>query len=250
MTHDIGPLLGSGRVAEVFAYGEAVVKLYRDPEARAPAFVEAATLAIVGDHGVPTPKVHAVGRFAGRWGLVMDRAAGEPLARFTQGEPQLIPQALDEMVALHLRLHEKPEVRLPSLKARLANRIGRAGQLTASRRQELIEGLGAMPDGDRLCHGDFHPFNIIGLPGATMVIDWLDAASGAPAADVCRSFLIMLPAVPELAENYVDRYAALSGIGRESILGWLPYVAAARLSEGIAEDTAMLLRLASGAAAD
>ena len=36
------------------------------------------------------------------------------------------------------------------LKARLANRIGRAGQLTASRRQELIEGLGAMPDGDRL----------------------------------------------------------------------------------------------------
>ena len=246
MTQDIGPLLGSGRVAEVFAYGEAVVKLYRDPAMRTPAFTEAATLSIVAEHDIPAPRVHAVGQFAGRWGLVMDRAAGEPLARFARDQPEILPAAVDEMVALHLRLHEKPEVRLPSLRARLANRIRRAGQLVASRRQELLEGLAAMPDGDRLCHGDFHPFNIVGLPGATMVIDWLDACSGAPAADVCRSFVIMLPAVPELAENYVDRYAALSGMPRQAILDWLPYVAAARLSEGITEDAALLLRLAGG----
>jgi Ser/Thr protein kinase RdoA (MazF antagonist) len=243
---DIGPLIGSGRVAEVFEYGDRVAKLYRDPAARTPAFIEGALVAIVGDHGLPTPAVYAVGQYAGRWGLVMDRAPGEPLARFAQGQPELVPDAIVDMVSLHLRMHERPEPRLPSLKARLADRIGRATQLTAEHQQKLLAGLAAMPAGDRLCHGDFHPFNIIGMPGQTMIIDWLDASTGHPAADVCRSFVIMLRAVPELAENYVERYAALSGISREEIFAWLPFVAAARLAEGIAEDEEMLIRLATG----
>lgn len=241
---DIGRLIGSGRVAEVFEYGDRVAKLYRDPASRTPAFIEGAIIAIVGDHELPTPTVHAVGQFAGRWGLVMDRAPGEPLARFAQGQPELVPEAIVEMVALHLRMHERPEPRLPSLKARLANRIGRAPTLTPAAKEKLLVGLAAMPDGDRLCHGDFHPFNIIGMPGRAMIIDWLDASTGHPAADVCRSFVIMLRAVPELAENYLDRYAALSGLRREAILNWLPFVAAARLSEEIAEDEDMLMRLA------
>ena len=248
MNLTIGHLVGSGRIAEVFEYGDQVVKLYRDPAARSPAFIEAAILAIVSDHGLPTPAVHEVGHYAGRWGLVMDRAPGEPLARFAQGQPELVPEAVDEMVSLHLRMHEKPEARLPSLKARLANRIGRAPRLDAVLQQDLLEGLSALPDGDRLCHGDFHPFNIIGLPGQTMVIDWLDASTGHPAADICRSFVILMRAVPELAENYVDRYAALSGIAKADILAWLPFVAAARLTEGIAEEEAALLRFAAGAA--
>src|SRR5215475_12266456 len=32
-----------------------------------------------------------------------------------------------------------------------------------------------MPDGDRLCHGDFHPLNILGNTLDPMIIDWLDA---------------------------------------------------------------------------
>jgi aminoglycoside phosphotransferase (APT) family kinase protein len=81
-----------------------------------------------------------------------------------------------------------------------------------------------------------------------MVIDWLDASTGHPAADICRTFVILMRAVPELAENYVDRYAALSGISKADILAWLPYVAAARLTEGIAEEEAALLRFAAGGA--
>lgn len=247
MNQSIGPLIGSGRVAQVFEYGAHVVKLYNDPAARTPAFTEAATLAIVAEHDLPTPRVHAVGQFAGRWGVVMDRALGEPLARFVQDQPEIVPRAVDEMVALHLRMHKQPELRLPSLKARLANRIGRATQLDVAQRQRLVARLAAMPEGDRLCHGDFHPFNIVGLPGDTMVIDWLDATTGHPAADVCRSFVIMMRAVTELAENYLDRYAALSGIPRQEIIAWLPLVAAARLCENIAEEEEGLLRLAGGA---
>ena len=246
MNQPIGPLVGSGRVAEVFEYGDAVVKLYRDPNARSDAFIEAATLAIVADHGLPTPRVFEAGRFQGRWGLVMERADGEPLARFAQGQPELVPDALEEMVSLHLRIHKRPELRLPPLKARLRRRLGQATQLPEDLREKLLAQLAGLPDGDRLCHGDFHPFNVVGLPGHCMVIDWLDATSGAPEADVCRSFVLMLPSVPELAENYLELYLARGRVARTSVLAWLQVVAGARLADRIPEEEELLLRLAGG----
>lgn len=247
MNQTIGPLVGSGRVAEVFEYGEAVVKLYRDPNARSDAFIEAATLAIVADHGLPTPRVFEAGHYVGRWGLVMERAPGEPLARFAQDQPELVPDALEEMVALHLRIHNRHELRLPPLKARLRRRLTLATQLSHELREKLLGQLADLPDGDRLCHGDFHPFNIVGLPGQSMVIDWLDATSGAPEADLCRSFVLMLPVVPELAENYLELYLARGKLERSAVLAWLQVVAGARLADRIPEEEDLLLRLAAGA---
>lgn len=244
MPGEIGPQLGAGNGADVYEYGAAAIKLYRDGAGRRQAFIEAAVLAIVADHDLPTPRVHQAGEFEGRWGLVMDRARGKPLASFTRGQPELVPEVIDEIVRLHLRMHERAEPRLPTLKARLKTRIAAAPLLTEERRGQLMAQLAGLPDGDRLCHGDFHPFNIIGLPGQLMVIDWLDATSGAPAADVCRSFLLMMSVVPELAENYVDLYAARSGLSRAEILAWLPFLAAARLTEGVTDEQEMLLRLA------
>ena len=69
---------------------------------------------------------------------------------------------------------------------------------------------------------------------------------GHPAADVCRSFVIMMRAVAELAETYLDRYAALSGTPKGEIIAWLPVIAAARLAENIPEEEEALIRLAGG----
>ena len=92
-----------------------------------------------------------------------------------------------------------------------------------------------MPDGDCLCHGDYHPYNIMGPPGREVVIDWLVACRGEPAADACRSYVLLRPAAPELASAYLDAYAQVGGKSRAAILGWLPFVAAARLAEGVPE---------------
>jgi aminoglycoside phosphotransferase (APT) family kinase protein len=147
---------------------------------------------------------------------------------------------LEEMVGLHLRIHAKREARLPSLKVRLGARIDQARQLDEDKRARLLAGLKQLPDGDRLCHGDFHPFNIIGAPGASIVVDWLDATSGPPEADVCRSYVLLAPHMPALAEAYLERYASRSGLGREAILRWLPVVAAARLAEGTPDEAYLM----------
>ena len=138
---EIGHLLGSGKMAEAFHYGEHVLKLYRDPSARSVAFGEAAILAIVGEHGLPTPAVHEAGHFAGRWGLVMDRVPGQPLAKIAETDPTLVPAALEAMVQLHLAIHAREEIRLSPLKPRLANRITHAPHLDTALRAALLARL-------------------------------------------------------------------------------------------------------------
>jgi Ser/Thr protein kinase RdoA (MazF antagonist) len=239
----IGELIGRGNVAEVFAFGDHVLKLYRPGADPAVALGEALAMAVAAGHGLPVPQVFSVAEHGGRWGVEMARAAGVPLAQVVEGQPGLVAGALEAMIALHAQMHETAEARLPALKPRLAERIARAPGLDAGQRGALLVRLAELPDGARLCHGDFHPFNLVGAPPRPTIIDWADATSGPAAADACRSYLILLPVVPELAEAYLEGYAARSGIDRVAVLDWLPVLAAARLDEGLADQEAFLRRL-------
>ena len=100
-----------------------------------------------------------------------------------------------------------------------------------------------MPDGDRLCHGDFHPINVLGQNSRSMVIDWPDACCGDPAADVRRSYLLLKLHPEDIAEPYLDAYCRITNTPRASILDWLPYIAAARLAEDVPDDWARLLEI-------
>jgi aminoglycoside phosphotransferase (APT) family kinase protein len=242
----LGEIVGRGAVADIHAAGDSVVKLFHAGRPSTAAFIEAATLAIVGTHAIPAPRVHGVGRYGKRWGVAMDRVEGSTLGAMVQADPALVPACLDEMVQLQLRLHAVAEPRLRSLRAKLGSNLERAEALPAGLRQRLQRQLAALPDGDRLCHGDFHPFNLMGEPGSCVIVDWLDATSGPPAADACRSYLLLRQGAPALAEGYLNRYVAASDVDRAAILGWLPCLAGARLAEGIGGETERLLELAGG----
>jgi aminoglycoside phosphotransferase (APT) family kinase protein len=95
-----------------------------------------------------------------------------------------------------------------SLKRWLTTRITRTTLLDEPQRQILLNGLREMPDGDRLCRGDFHPRNVLDKASQPIAIDWPNACCGDPAADVCRSYLILKLHADEVAA--VPRYL-LSG---------------------------------------
>lgn len=238
----IGRLLGSGKEAEVFEYGDLALKLYRSIASKASAFREAGNLAILERLALPAPRVHAVGQYDDRWGLLMDRAPGPSFAE------RMIPSRdmsyLEAMARLHHAIHGKPGTGLCSLKARLSVGIRHSQHLDAAARDRLQRQLAALPDDDRVCHGDFHPWNVHGAPGDVMVVDWLDAGSGHPAADVCRTYILIHSADPAAAMAYVEAYARISGLRAADILAWQAPVAAARLAENVPDETEVLLRLA------
>jgi hypothetical protein len=76
-----------------------------------------------------------------------------------------------------------------------------------------------------------------------MVIDWPDACCGDPAADVCRSYLLLKLHAEDIAEPYLDAYCGTSNMPRTRILDWLAYVAAARLAEDVPDDFERLIEI-------
>src|SRR5215218_2552516 len=101
----IGRLLARGNVAEVFEWGERVVKLYRRPESKTAAFREAATHAAVEALGLPVPAVWGVREVGGRWGVLFDRAGQGTFADRLRAEPSAVPRHLGEFAALQARIH-------------------------------------------------------------------------------------------------------------------------------------------------
>lgn len=239
----LGSPIGIGARAEVYDLGAAALKLYTASAGKTPAFREAAILAIVEEVDVPAPRVHAVQRREDRWGLVMSKASGPSFGEAMQGAADS-GTYLAEMARLHALIHSRPGRHLPSQHERLLASIEAAQPLGAALRRRLLDGLMALPRGDWLCHGDFHPFNIMGPPGEAVVVDWPDATQGSPAADVCRSFVLISAADQAIAAGYVETYCGLTGIDADSVDIWLPFVAAARLAEGIPQDNDRLLALA------
>src|SRR5215472_10876517 len=71
---------------------------------------------------------------------------------------------------------------------------------------------------NRLCHGDFHPINVLGEISRPVVIDWPDACGGDPAADVCRSYLLLRLHAADIAEPYLDAYCRISNVTWEKVL--------------------------------
>jgi aminoglycoside phosphotransferase (APT) family kinase protein len=58
--------------------------------------------------------------------------------------------------------------------------------------------LDHLPGGNTLCHGDFHPGNILHSNGRDYIIDWSGASRGDIAADVAHTYILLkvVPRVP------------------------------------------------------
>jgi len=243
MNETVGPLLAVGNVAEIFEWGSRIVKLYKSTAAKPAAFREAAIHAAAEAMGLPVSRVWSVQEVGGRWGLVFDRVKQVSFAEQMLNNPDDVPRYLECMVRLHMRIHAQRAVQFAGLNVRLVANIAATKLLDKRRKRDLLGRIADMPDGDRLCHGDFQPMNILGDVSQPVVIDWPDARRGDPAADVCRSYLLMKLHAAEIATTYLDAYCRTTGMARQVVLSWLPYVAAAKLAEEVPSELDGLLKI-------
>jgi aminoglycoside phosphotransferase (APT) family kinase protein len=254
--------VGRGREADVFAWEDGrVLRLAHDP-AQAPTMDrEALVLGAAHRAGAPVPAVFERIEVRGRPGLVMERLDGSDLLTILGERPWLVLSVARSSGRIHAELHaiRAPE-RLATVREALQTRLA-SDLVPPDVRDRALGELELVPDGDRLCHGDFHPGNLMRTPEADVVIDWTAGARGDPEADVARTLVILrVGAVHEDAPATVKR---LEHVGRRLLVGgylrsyrrrreldptrverWIRIVAAARLGEGIEEERASILAVA------
>lgn len=243
--------IARGRTADIFDWDERhILKLFQDWFSREDIEYEQRIARAVHASGVKTPAVGDLVQVEGRSGLVYERVEGMSMLEMFQRAPWRVLQLGRTLAELHAQMHAcvfKADV--PPLHKKLEFKIRRADALPTPLKTALTTLLLALPDGDRVCHGDFHPANVLMNGADATVIDWIDASSGNPLADVARTSIITLGAtassqIPNLVlkvfvrvfhSAYLRHYFRLRPGGEEEYRRWLPIVAGARLNENIPE---------------
>lgn len=210
--------------------------------------------------GVPAPKVYDVIAENGRRGLVYERIDGPSLLRAIQASPLRMKKYVREMARLHADIHRCSSPELPRQKEYLTQAIQVSHELLGDRMEAILEYLETLPEGIQVCHGDFHPDNVLLSAGQLVAIDWTNAHSGNPLEDAARTSLMFLspftppgtsPVVnfllrrvrPMMNRTYLKEYCRTSRTCLEDVHAWLLPVLAARLRENVPGEREWLLRL-------
>ncbi len=237
--------LATGGTSDVYAWQDGqVLKLFRRRSEYHPHEIEATRAA----HGVglPVPAVvqAELVEVDGREGIVFERVDGPTMSQYVNANPDALADCAHAMAALHAEIHKQaaPET-LIDQRVVLAHAIGRVDALEPKAKETILHVMDVLPDGHRMCHGDFHPANIIMSTQGLVAIDWSHGTRGNSLADFAQSSLLAMAwpwflaqrKLPELVQNrwrefwdiYLERYRALHPYSDDDLKGWQLVMAAA-----------------------
>jgi aminoglycoside phosphotransferase (APT) family kinase protein len=135
--------------------------------------------------------------------IIMTRVPGRAMLERISSNPLSARRLLAQMAQLHVVLHRLPVAACPLSTDRplIDRQLEAVGQRIA--RQQLQELSGGFDRLNRfkgivreeqatLCHGDFHPLNlVVDNSGRLVVLDWSDAALGDRHHDVARTVTLL-----------------------------------------------------------
>ncbi len=272
MIIDLGQPIAYGRTAEIYAWHSGqILKLFYDWFGLENIEHEARVTRAIHASGLPTPAVGEIIRVKERYGLEYERLYGESMFKMFQHRPWNVFRYARRWAELQVAVHaSKIQTDLPQQRQISENNIYHAQALPAQLRLRALAALEALPDGDKLCHGDFWPGNILMTEKGEIIIDWIHASHGNPLADLARTtnlvlgftrtsqirrpFLSYTSSKTSSIKNsllqifcrifypvFLNYYFEFYPGDRDEYQRWLPIVAAARLSDDIPELEKMLI---------
>jgi len=259
--------IAEGRIAQIYPWQDGkVLKLARDWVPVDWVDYEYRIARIVHATGLDVPEPFERLEVEGRPGIVYTRVEGQTMLTQIGKAPLKSLGFARTLAELHADMHTKPGAPdLPDINTRLQRKIRSVEGAPPEIRQMVLDRLEALPGGDRLLHGDFHPDNIILTPTSQgflpVIIDWPDASRGHPLADVARTSVLIrvggLPKQPILRllvvlfrsafhRTYLRTYFKHSPHARAELKDWLIPVTFARLSEDIEPERQWLVEQVCG----
>jgi aminoglycoside phosphotransferase (APT) family kinase protein len=261
----LGAIVGRGRTATVYAWDDGqVVKLFHADARPGQAELEAGIAAAITAADLPAPRYLGQVVVDERAGLLFERVQGTSLFALLGRQPWRALALAGTFARVHAMVHSR-SADLAGQRAYLRRQIGLVENLPERVRTGALEALDGLPDGDRACHGDFHPDNVLLTANGPVVLDWITARKGVAAVDVARTMLVLRDAVlPEdvppakalafnalrrlFASEYLRRYRALTGLDPAEMAAWRLPLIVARLRENVpAREKATLLAEAEAA---
>lgn len=256
-------LVGQGREAEVFEWGDGRVLrllLARGPTERL-AF-EIVALEAAHSAGVRVPQVYEQVVVDGRPGLVMERLQGPDLLSVIGQKPWLVFRSGRLTGEIQARINAaRAPASLPTVRDVMRDSLARLALRDPALGERIGHILERLPDGEALCHGDFHPGQLMLSDGHCVAFDWPGAKRGDPLFDYARTRILLSMGEPPpgtqlalkllakvgrhlLVSSYVRSYEcnAAEPVDRARVRQWEIVNIAVRVLEDIPGERPRLLR--------
>ncbi|GIP17515.1 aminoglycoside phosphotransferase [Paenibacillus montaniterrae] len=251
---NVNNIIALGRTAEIISYdNQHILKLFKEDMPMNLIISEFNNTREVYNIGIQCPKPFEIIDYVGRKGIVYKRITGITMLRSIIEDPTNVIAEAKSLADIHLDIHQRLVENLPNQKELLAEQIKHAPLITNQEKDKVLKKLSELSDDCKLCHGDFHPDNIIYSEARHWVIDWMTGMKGTPAGDVARTYLILKlgrisDEIPkevyefisqirnQILENYIKEYLKKSNISMNEVNNWFVPIAAARLGERIPDE--------------
>ncbi|MBC8062379.1 MAG: phosphotransferase [Clostridiaceae bacterium] len=253
-----GKLIGQGRTSEVFEWGQdKILKLFRTGLPKTAIENEYEVSIHIYKQLNLTPKVYELIEIDDRTGIIYERINGITMMKVIASKPWKVKKEAHRLAQLHKSIQLKVDFKLPNYKIRLKDTISNTELLQADVKMRLYEYIDELRDDNILCHGDFHPDNVLITKNGDIIIDWMTSTQWNPLTDVARTSVIFkFGVVPDktylekqiinIIRNkfyleYIRHYLKLTGVKIEQIEQWELPVAAARLVEWLPKEEKIAL---------
>jgi tRNA A-37 threonylcarbamoyl transferase component Bud32 len=193
------PLIARGGQADIYDFGDGkVLRVPRRLQYYDRIRYEYAVYSLLSDLDITAPKAYELVEVNKAPAIVMERLSGTSMMDQIKKKPFLIKRKAVQLAKMHigvLKHTANASMTLGKEKSKFC--INGSQSLTEQAKGKLLDALQHLPEGNFLCHGDFHPGNILNYKGKDYIIDWSGASRGDGTSDIAHTYLL-LKVVPRL----------------------------------------------------
>ncbi|MGB5945172.1 aminoglycoside phosphotransferase family protein [Paenisporosarcina sp.] len=233
---DLGTPIAIGNTAKIYLHKNTIVKVFNDYLPSTESSYEANKQKYAYSCGLSVPKILDVTKIDGKQAIIMEYIKGKTIGEKLSENMERAEYYLNISVEIQQKIHMIVADDLEPMSEKLSRQIKSAHNLDEKQKSALLKRLDKMSFENRLCHGDFHMFNLIMTDNKVTIIDWVDSSAGDIHADIYRTYLLYSQLSVKLADMYLRLYCEKSGLSKDDVFQWGPIIAGARLSESISSE--------------
>lgn len=195
--------IAEGNTAEIFEINEKkILKLFKTGYSKNVVLHEYDNHYMVSKVMANIPELFEFIEENQRFGFIMEKIQGKSLASLMLAD-HTFEQTMDTFTTLHKNwLMKTTDCAVPYTEWMLHKLNGKTNG------DDLTEKIKNLPSGNSLCHGDFHPYNIISTSeNDFVIIDFANICKAPKEYDVARTYFILKNAAIErtVAELYLKK---------------------------------------------
>lgn len=206
-------LIAQGGEADIFNFDEdKVLRVLR--KASGKTFeTEKLLFPILAEYHINVPMIYEYIKIEGLPAQIMQKVVGNTMLERIQQHPFKLIQEIKKFAGMHAQLLEiESNCELSSIDKTFHHFITQPSNLDEKLIDFVLKMMKELPINNYICHGDFHPRNILVRDNEYFIIDWSGAYRSNFVSDIAHTYLLMTH-VPEIPGQGHMQHSVISLIG-------------------------------------